>query len=269
MRKLSKKDRIKLAIAGIALAICLCCQGWYYWPWIGGNIVRLSPSAASTINRTPTISSYSYAELELVNTTELSRRKIGQIFHEVAFSIETGMSSGVIHKWSSPLYMFIDGSPSDEDYTVISEICEKMNAVPGFPGIYIVDTSDSANVFLHLYDDSEYDLWEKRYMLYGSKGLTVFDFNKETHGFNSIDVGIRNNQSRYDKTSVLWEEILQCGGFTNDTLRTRNTLFYQGTYNVPKATDLDWILFRLLYLPQIKPGMTFMNCLPYIYYFIR
>lgn len=260
MKKLSKKDRFILAIAGIAIAIALCCQGWYYWPWIGGNVDRWNPKLNVVNSFETKETSYSFDELAIPNNTGLNTHDICRYFRDIALRIEFGVKKYSISKWDEPIRLFILGNPDEEDLAIIQEICDGMNAVPGFPGISQVTNEEDANLIFGFYDDAEYNTFERHYGIKESHGLTIFTFDEPSQRITYVDVGIRNLSDRYEKTSVIWEEFFQAMGLKNDTLLYSETLFYNGQYNVSKATALDWVLFRILYLPPVQNDMLYYNC---------
>ncbi len=269
MKKLSKKDRIIVTIASIVLTIALSCQGWYYWPWFGGEVYRTNLRLTDFSSYQTTKTSFSSDDLFVENTTGLDKHQLCKLFRCIVINIEFGLPTRAIQKWEDPLRLFIDGTPSDEDLAIIEEICDTMNSTPGFPGISTVPSEEEANFVFHLLDDAEYDHWERTHLVKHSNGLTTFIFNDDRTLILSVDGGVRNSLDRYNKTSVIWEEMMQATGLKNDTIMYSETLFYNGAYNVSKATPFDILMLRLLYLPQIKPGMPYAHCLPYLFTFIR
>lgn len=274
MKKLSKKDRIILAVAGVALAIALCCQGWYYWPWFGGKAVRFNSKLNVIISFDTIATDIPPEDLIIKNDTDLSCHDICRYFHDIALNSEFGLSSHKISKWEDPLLLYIGGNPSADDLAIIAEICEGLNNVPGFPGVTRVDDETSANVIYTFMDPTQYDHWERTLGIRGSLGLACVKVDEPGTRIIHVDIGIKNTDDRYSegifsKTTTIWEEFLQGTGLTNDTMLYSETLFYNGNYDVPKATNFDWIVLRILYLPQIQNGMTYFNCLPYIFTYLR
>ena len=271
---LSKKDKTLLLVAGIALAIALCCQGWFYWPWFGGNVIRFNTKLDAVLRFDATTTDIPREELFIENNTELSRHDICRYFRDIALNTEFGESSHAISKWESPLLLYIGGTPGNEELATLQEICDELNKIPGFPGVTRVDDEASANFIYTFMDADQYDKWERSHGILGSLGLTCVTFDEPGTRILHVDIGIKNTDDRYSegvfsKTTTIWEEFIQGTGLLNDTLLYSETLFYNGAYDVPKATAFDWIVFRILYLPQIQNGMTYLNCLPYIYEYLR
>jgi len=210
--------------------------------------VTPSPQGGST--PTPTGSEWS----TLVNPRGYSKDEILSYFDAIAMSVEYGKSMHEVHKWTSPMKLYVVGSPTDTDRRVLSNVISKMNSVSGFPGISQTLRSYEANVTIYFYDDEAYD------------DITPTNITDRTDGFATCwfqegsiflaKIGIRTSMSQTERTSVIWEELVQCTGLQNDSYDYPDSLFYQGYNEVPGPNTLDWILFEVLYHPSIEPGMS-------------
>lgn len=274
MKKLSKKDRILLVVCGLIIVVITSYYGWFFWPWFGGKVVRFNPSLNTILSFETTPLDYPYEALLIENTTELNRHQICRYFRDITLKSEFGARTPVISKWETPILLYVGGNPSKEDLTIINEICNALNSLPGFPGIRQVDDEASANMIYSFLDDTAYDKWERPRGIQGSLGLAILTYDEPNTKIIHAECGIRNTDPRYaegvfSRTTTIYEEFLQAMGPINDTLLYSETLFYNGDYDVPGPTAFDWIILRLLYLPQIQNGMTYMNCLPYIFQYLR
>lgn len=273
-KPLSKKDKTLLIIAGIAFAFALCCQGWYYWPWIRSHVSCYNPYLSSNVNYGSIPSNASCEEYYISNNTNLSSNEVCHFFRDIALKSEFGNHHPTISKWEKTLVIFIDGTPTTEDLSVVQEISDRLNAIPGFPGVIQTNNKEEANIIFGFYDNETFDRLERKKGIRGALGLAWFYLDDAGTEIIHADISIRNTDSRYDegiysKTTTIWEEFLQATGLPNDTLLYKETLFYNGEYDVPEATDFDWLVIRILYLPQIKSGMTYFDCLPIIYDYLR
>ena len=183
---------------------------------------------------------------------------IANYFDEIALRTEYGEDDYRIHKWTSPIFMYVEGSPTAQDRRVIRTIIEKMNSVRGFPGIVETKSESEANVVIHFANNREYDK------------LTPSNITDKTDGFASCwwtdsvmtraIIGIRTEISQNERNSVIWEEMVQCTGLQNDSYQYPDSLFYQGYNEVQEPTVLDWLMFEILYHPQMKPGLNREEC---------
>ena len=180
--------------------------------------------------------------------------QIAEYFDEVALNAEYGSSDHRVHKWNSPIILCVKGAPTTQDRLVLQTILWKMNAVYGFPGIRETISEAEANLVITFADDNEY------------AQLTPSNIDDLTDGFatcwwqNSViykaDIGIRCSISQNERNSVIWEEMIQATGLQNDSYRYPDSLFYQGYNEVQEPTTLDWILFELLYHPDMSAGLS-------------
>lgn len=211
------------------------------------NGAALTPGAASGTGTNHTIDSRGY-----------SVKDITDYFSDIALHTEYGTDANCIHKWSSPIRVYIKGSPTEQDIAVIQSIFRKMNSVKGFPGISETISDEIANLVITFADDAEY------------REITPSNINDSTDGFASCwwegatifkaKIGIRSSISQNERNSVIWEEIIQATGLQNDSYTYPDSLFYQGYNEVQEPTTLDWILFEILYHPAIEAGMSEAEC---------
>jgi len=188
-----------------------------------------------------------------INSRGYGKKEIVEYFDEIAMRAEYGTSANAVHKWSTPLLIYINGQPNSEDRKVLDEVFYRMNSVDGFPGITEVNSESASNIVMSFADDAEYTR------------ITPKDIHDMTDGFatcwfqnSSIvraRIGIRTSMPQHERNSVIWEELVQCTGLQNDSYRYPDSLFYQGYNEVQGPNTLDWLLFEVLYHPDIQPGM--------------
>ncbi len=212
-------------------------------PGAGTPTEKLSPTPRITgTGSSSTVDSHGYSATVIL-----------EYFDEVAMRVEYGVSAYAVHKWVSPVKLYVGGTPTSKDLQVLDDIFNAMNRTEGFPGISLVPREDDANVCMYFYPDDQYN------------EITPADITDLTDGFatcwfqNSAiiksRIGIRTSMSQHERNSVIWEELVQCTGLQNDSYKYPNSLFYQGYNEVQEPTTLDWILFEVLYHPSIQPGM--------------
>ena len=247
-KPLSKRDKVLLIIAGIGLAIALCCQGWYFWPWIGGNVIRGSAynwekcdELLVPIADAPSITNYS----------PYTKRQVIKYYHDIVLRREDQTNVHTCQKWAEPIRLFIGGEPDEADLATLREACAFLNSIPGFPGISEVSAKEEANITMLFTEE----------IMKGMNG--TFNIRSTDDKGNTTDVliRIRNSLPREKKNSVIWEELLQSTGPMNDTLLTDDTLFYNGKTDIPRASELDRTLLEMLYHPEIKSGMDYIQSL--------
>jgi hypothetical protein len=89
-----------------------------------------------------------HSQLYLPDYTAL---QIWQYFQEVVLTMEYSDGTGdatLVQKWISPIRYRIYGTPTEEDYGLLTDLFAQLNAVPGFPGIYAAAEEESENLTL-------------------------------------------------------------------------------------------------------------------------
>ena len=254
MKKLSKKDRIILTVAGVALAIALCCQGWYYWPWIGGNVVCIHPYDWTLYSPQDISSPSDPSAYSITNYTHYSKRQLLKYFHDIVLRREYDGTVHTCAKWVSPIRLCVINIPGPKELEIINNVLLFLNNIPGFPGITLTNTVDDANITLTFYDDSHF-----------IKGIYAY-FNilsqDDNDNLTGIEIFVRSTLDPNLMSSVLWEELLQATGPMNDTALTDDTLFTSTSTEITQASNLDRTILEMLYCPAIRSGMNYVHCLP-------
>lgn len=185
-----------------------------------------------------------------------SRKEVMDYFCEVALTSEFthGATVDYVRKWTTPIVASINGYPDNADLVLVGRLFEALNSVYGFPGISLADGTKAVNLEIYFLPYKEYQ--ERAVPAVGdesSNGFSTFWYRDSV--INRGEIGIMNDMTRTNKNHVILEEIVQVLGLQNDSYMYSDSLFYQA-YNEPQwPSDLDWLLLRYLYLPEIKPGM--------------
>ncbi|MCR5041438.1 MAG: DUF2927 domain-containing protein [Clostridia bacterium] len=194
---------------------------------------------------------------------EVDRNELSGYFLDVAFGSEyvgdgDDADHDVIRKFTVPVRCyFSDGCP-EELFGAVESTFAFMNSVPGFPGIQLTNDPSEANLTVY----------------FGSKehvrdaiGITDEDFNGLNRFMwdNSVrmgeifsgEVGIVTEELSLEKQiSVIYEELLQVMGLPHDSDLRADSLFSIYPEICPDIPEIDSAVFRLLYCPQIEPGMS-------------
>ena len=179
-------------------------------------------------------------------------------FHEVVHSSEYSFGTGranAVHKWTQPIYYQLHGDYTREDMETIREICCKLNAVEGFPGIYSSPNDDAVNLNLYFYDQ---DLMNSEYghmvNYEAADGLMTYWYSNHTNEILEALICCRSDVSQGLRNSVIVEEIFNSLGMPNDTKTRVDSILYQYGSAVTEPSELDWLLVRLLYHEKMLCG---------------
>ena len=223
-----------------------------------GNATQLTPSGSSSDLPTPTTDPGALMITQYIDSKGYSKREIIDYFEDIALHAEYGTNDNMVHKWGAPITVYVKGSPTWQDRQVLQDVFDRMNAVNGFPGIFETSQEASANLVIEFAYDRDY------------RNITPSNINDSTDGFASCwwqdsviykaKIGIRTSITQTERNSVIWEEMVQATGLQNDSYTYPESLFYQGYNEVQEPTTLDWLMFEVLYHPDIKAGMTPAEC---------
>lgn len=166
----------------------------------------------------------------------------------------------VVQKWVTPIYYSLDGDCTDEDLATIDKMADILNGIYGFPGFYPAEYADAANLRIRFRNQDQL-MEEMGYVVNGdlSDGIVHFWYNGNNEMYDE-DIGIRNDVDQYLRNSVILEEIYNGLGPVQDTTLRPDSLIYQYYAEPQELTDVDLLLLKLLYHPDMLCGMDAAAC---------
>ncbi len=184
-------------------------------------------------------------------------------FNEVVLNMEytdgTGDST-LVQKWLTPIYYITDGDPTDEDIAVLENLFEELNQIPGFPGIYPADENTNHNLTLRFLDQDNFRTAFSDFIQgENADGAVQFWYYTLTNEIHTGQIGYRTDLTQEERNSVLLEEIINLLGIS-DTILRKDSIVYQYSSEATKLSEVDWVLLKLLYDPQIQCGMDALAC---------
>ena len=181
----------------------------------------------------------------LFSFVSLTQDSIVEYYNEIAGKSEYGDSNNAFYKWKGDVKIFFDFDNSDslKEYTkpIIKELNELIDPI----NILIVDNKKDANVFIYFSSFSEYK--KKCYITVNGNFLGFVCSTKYQSRIYNSYIFINENLSGIELKSVLREEITQSLGFSNDSWKYPNSIFYQGGNNENKFSELDKEIIKLHY----------------------
>jgi len=190
---------------------------------------------------------------------DLSVEDVILYFNEVCLDSEfvSGGDPSVVQKWTVPIYYTVDGACTDQDLAVLSQFIQWLNTIPGFPGIFPIEDINASNLHLHFCDGEEmvFIMGQEYDNLDG--GVTFWYDDNEIYDCvicyrTEIDQQVRN--------SVILEELYNGLGPMQDTSLREDSIAYQFFSTPQWLSPVDELLLRLLYHPDILPGMDAQQC---------
>ena len=181
-------------------------------------------------------------------------------FNEVSLDAEFTDSGNpsLLQKWTSPIQYTLNGTYTEEDYAVLTAFTQWLNTLEGFPGISETQDIGAANLNIYFRDYPSFlNLMGDNYA--GCDGGVTFWYNGNNEIYQAT-IGYVTEIDQQVRNSVILEEIYNGLGPVQDTNLRQDSLIYSG-YSIPQElTEIDELLLKLLYHPDMKCGMNAGEC---------
>lgn len=192
--------------------------------------------------------------------SDLSVEDVIRYFNEVCLNAEI-INSGdptKLQRWEQTIWYTCYGDYTDTDREVMQRFMDWLNDMEGFPGIY--ETQDATMIDLNIYfcDQEEYlERMGDNYL--GTDGGVTFWYNGADQIYDAV-IGYRTDIAQEVRNSVILEEIYNGLGPINDTQYRSDSIIYSG-YSTPQSlTEVDELILKLLYHPEMRCGMDAAEC---------
>ena len=180
-------------------------------------------------------------------------------FNEVCLDSEYVVSGdpSLVQKWDAPIRYTLEGSYTEADLATLSAFTDWLNAMEGFPGIS--ETQDTTLRSLRICFCTEEELiGHLGDNFYNTDGGVTFWYSNNVI-YEAI-ICIRTDLDQTLRNSVILEELYNGLGPVQDTLLRPDSLIAQA-YGQPQwLTPMDELILKLLYHPDIRPGMNAQEC---------
>lgn len=259
-----------------ALAILLCSCGKTHISQLPQTTGATQPSLSSTQEQTtPPLTTPAPTTTPLPTTTPvptttrpehsplyipgLSVEDVILYFNEVCLDSEF-INSGdpsVIQKWAEPIYYTIEGSYTDQDLAVLQAFVDWLNTVEGFPGIYKTEDKLQQSLRICFCTNREMvDILGPDFS-YMDGGVTFWYMDNEIY---DATICYRQEIHQLTRNSVILEEIYNGLGPAQDTALRPDSIIYRNFSEPQWLTPVDELILKLLYHPDIQPGMNAQEC---------
>lgn len=179
-------------------------------------------------------------------------------FVDIALGFEFGNAARIVRKWRSPMRIFVGGEGSDELISELDTILIELNELTGETfSVSRVNSLGESNYHI-VFDDA--DAYASKYpeqadFVDSNWGLFWINWNSAndlTSGHMYVDITRAN---AVEQRHLLREEFTQSLGLARDSPRYESSIFQQDWTRVTEFAEIDRELIRLLYHPQVRPGM--------------
>lgn len=180
-------------------------------------------------------------------------------FNEVCLDAEFSENgnASLVQKWSTPIYYKVYGTATEKDIEVFNEFVKWLNTIEGFPGISEAKNAEPINLRFYFCTNDEL-LNHLGDNFYGSDGGVTFWY-MDNQIYDAI-ICCRTDLNQVVRNSVILEEIYNGLGPVQDTVLREDSIIYS-YYSEPQSlTEVDELILKLLYHPDIVCGMDATDC---------
>ena len=190
---------------------------------------------------------------------DLSVEDVILYFNEVCLDAEFSDSGNatLVQKWDIPIYYTIHGDATDEDLATLENFAAWLNTIEGFPGISEADDPVHTNLTIHFCTEDELvEILGENF--YGTDAGVVFWY--EDNAIYDATICYRTDLDQYLRNSVILEEIYNGLGPVQDTDLRSDSIIYSAFSEPQSLTEIDELILKLLYHPDILCGMNAEEC---------
>lgn len=259
---------IKLIIILMATAACLTACGDLFPTTDLGDLTLDStptatatavPTAEPTSTPTATPTSIPTPAHSALYVPGVSVEDVITYFNEVCLDAEFVNSGDAtrVQKWTTPIRYVLNGNYTDMDLQVLGNMITRLNTIEGFPGMYEAEEAYQANLRIHFCTQQEMiDLLGSNFA--NMDGGVTFWYS-ENRIYDEI-ICYRWDIGQHVRNSVILEEIYNGLGPVQDTNLRPDSIIYAGYSEPQSLTQVDELILKLLYHPDIKCGMNAEEC---------
>lgn len=182
-----------------------------------------------------------------------------EVVLDVEYSDGTG-DSALVQKWVEPIHYRFFGEPTEEDLAVLEAFFAQLNEIESFPGMIPAEEEEVEQLRISfLAPDVFRDSFSSAVNGEDAFGAAQFWYYTDTNDIYAARIGYRTDLHQTVRNSILLEEIVNALGIS-DTLLREASITYQYSNENLVLSDVDWILLKLLYHPEIHCGMDSLQC---------
>lgn len=176
---------------------------------------------------------------------------------EVGFGDEYQSSPAVLHKWTRDVGIGIQGAPTPADLATVNQVVAELNRLLSGLELEVTDgISDGvADIEIHFAPESGFAAMEPKYQPVNMGFFRVW-MDRDGAIYRGRILIASEGITQAERSHLIREELTQSLGLFKDSRRYPDSIFYRGWTATGKYASIDSPTIRLLYLPQLLPGMT-------------
>ena len=217
------------------------------------------PSVPETTRLEPSVPETTRSEHSALYIPGVDVEDVLLWFNEVALDSEFSYEGNpnLIQKWASPIVYCLEGNATEEDLQVLESFSAWLNTLEGFPGIRQAQPEEVPNLLIRFGDgDMITDFLGAEYVNVDGGVRYWYDNNV----IYDAKIAYREDIPQFTRNSVILEEIYNGLGLVQDTALREDSLIWQGFSEPQNLTEVDELLLKLLYHPEMLCGMNAEEC---------
>ncbi len=181
-------------------------------------------------------------------------------FNEVVLDAEVTTGDGdatLVQKWDSPIRYYVEGETTDKDDAVFENFISQLNEINGFPGFLKAENAIVADLNIYYCPFDEFESHLNIDLGYVDGAVRFWYRNNVIY---NATICYRTDINQFVRNSVILEEIYNGLGPVQDTVLRPDSIIFSEYSEPQQLTEVDWLILKLLYHPDIKCGMNASQC---------
>jgi hypothetical protein len=174
-------------------------------------------------------------------------------FSEIAFGVEYGSFAPALHRWANDVRIRVHGAPTDADIYTLNQVIAELNQLTS--GITLSITKEEPEIEVYFVPESRFSTIEPQYVL-DNLGFFRVWWNNQGVIHQARILIVSEGVTQQERAHLIREELTQSLGLFQDSWKYPESIFYQGWTATNEYAPIDRAAIRLLYSPQLRPGMT-------------
>lgn len=163
-----------------------------------------------------------------------------------------------VQKWEVPILYMIHGETTPEDIAVLEDFAGWLNTVEGFPGIVQAQNPEEANLQIYFTDaQGLVNIMGPDFT--NLDGAVTFWYDGSDAIYDEV-ICICTDLDQHLRSSVILEELYNGLGPVQDTILRPDSIIYQEFSETQSLSEMDRLILKLLYHPDIRCGMDAQVC---------
>ncbi|MGJ3254496.1 MAG: DUF2927 domain-containing protein [Elainellaceae cyanobacterium] len=187
-----------------------------------------------------------------ITNNDITSNEAIAYFLDIALGTEYGNADPVIRKWQGDINIQVNGSPTFEDEQTLQAVIAELQQLTG---LTITLTSADPNMTLYFVPESEFSDYDPNYIPI-NLGFAWIGWNSHDVIHQARILITTEEISQTERNHLIREEVTQAiSGCMKDSDDYADSIFYQAWTQTTEFSSLDRDVIRLMYRPDIQPGM--------------